>query len=68
MMMAVDEAAAERLICQAQREEAPLVTPGVPDRICALNAPGAEGVLQTPPANAVTRAEPVDETSRRRRR
>ena len=68
MMMAVDEAAAERLICQAQREEAPLVTPGVPDRICALDAPATEGPSQAAPANAVTRAEPADETGRRRRR
>jgi len=67
MMMAVDEAAAERLICQAQREDAPLVTPGVPDRICALNAPAAEGSLQAAPVNAVTRVEPANETSRRRR-
>ena len=67
MMMAVDEAAAERLICQAQREEAPLVTPGVPDRICALNAPAAEGSSQAAPVNAVTRVEPANEISRRRR-
>jgi hypothetical protein len=67
MMMAVDEAAAERLICQAQREEAPLMTPGVPDRICALNAPAAEGSSQAATFNAVTRAEPANEMSRRRR-
>jgi tetratricopeptide (TPR) repeat protein len=68
MMMSVDEAAAERLICQAQREEAPLMTPGVPDRICALASPGAEGALQAPSANAVTRVEPADEMTRARRR
>jgi tetratricopeptide (TPR) repeat protein len=68
MMMAVDEAAAERLICQAQREEAPLVTPGVPDRICAPNSVGTEGALQTPLPNAVTRVEPGDELTRRRGR
>jgi hypothetical protein len=69
MMMAVDEAAARQLICEAQREEAPVSGGGRPRaRIaCDADVPGAETDADTP-GNAVSHVEPRDELGRRKRR
>jgi len=66
MMMAVDEAAARRLICAVQRGEEIANADGAStDGGCEITMPDAEG---DPPANAVTSIESRDEVGRRRRR
>jgi Flp pilus assembly protein TadD len=67
MMMAVDEAAARKLLCQVQRSEAPAGTTSDPDGACEVAVPDSETDAETG-GGAVTRAEPRDEFGRRRRR
>jgi Flp pilus assembly protein TadD len=66
MMMAVDEPAARRLICEAQRSE----TPDDPAKeACDGSAPDLEAAAEiTGSTGTVTSIEPRDEFGRRRRR
>jgi tetratricopeptide (TPR) repeat protein len=65
MMMAVDEAAARRLICAVQRGEAANADDSAASGGCEITMPDAEA---DPPGNAVTSIEPRDEAGRRKRR
>jgi hypothetical protein len=68
MMMAVDEPAARRLICEVQRNAAPArdESDDPPrDGACELKLPGSE---EDTAGNAVSNIEPRDEFGRRRRR
>jgi tetratricopeptide (TPR) repeat protein len=69
MMMAVDETAARKLICEVQRNGAP--APGTDDptqeAACELSVGSPEGEADGS-GNAVTNIEPRDEFGRRRRR
>lgn len=73
MMMAVDEAAARRLICQAQRNEVQRNEADVPAGDdptrdpCEESVPGLEADVDAA-GNTVTNVEPRDEFGRRRRR
>jgi tetratricopeptide (TPR) repeat protein len=67
MMMAVDEAAARRLICEAQRNETPGGTDDDPAKeACDGSAPGLEAAAEVT-GSTVTSIEPRDEFGRRRR-
>jgi Flp pilus assembly protein TadD len=65
MMMALDEGAARKLLCEVQRSEAPAGTSSDPDGACEVIAPDSDADAA---GNAVTRVEPRDEFGRRRRR
>ncbi len=68
MMMAADEEAARRLICEVQRNELPASTPADPSPgVCEVSVPGLEADADAP-GNTVTNVEPRDEFGRRRRR
>jgi hypothetical protein len=69
MMMAVDEAAAHQLICEVQRDEAPVQPSGGPwGRVaCEVNVPGTQTDAEAP-SNAVSNVEPRDQFGRRKRR
>jgi len=65
MMMAVDEPAARRLICEAQRNDVPLRADDDPaEEACEGSAPETAEIA----GGAVTSIEPRDEFGRRRRR
>jgi tetratricopeptide (TPR) repeat protein len=68
-MVAVDEAAAHQLICQVQRDEAPLQASAEPwGRVaCEVDVPGAQTDAEAP-TNAVSDVEPRDEFGRRKPR
>jgi len=75
MMLAVDETAARRLICQVQRSEAPGPADDdqAPDDRCEVTMPAAQADTDTStnaaaPTNSVTTTETRDEPVRRRRR
>jgi Flp pilus assembly protein TadD len=77
MMLAVDETAARRLICEAQRSEAPGAADDgrAPDGNCEVTMPAAEADTDTPAdvatpsaSQALTAAETRGEPLRRRRR
>jgi tetratricopeptide (TPR) repeat protein len=74
MMLAVDETAARRLICQVQRGEAPGPADDdqAPDDRCEVTMPAAQADTDTStpaaPTNSVSTAETRDEHVRRRRR
>ncbi len=67
MMMALDETAARKFICQVQREDlaGPDVNGQLPDAACDVKDTDSDGV---PVSTGVTSVEPREETSRRRRR
>jgi hypothetical protein len=72
MMLAVDERAARRLICDAQRKAAAEVDEDDDDapprdRTCDLKLPGVEAGAGTV-GNAVTSTEPRDDLGRKRKR
>jgi hypothetical protein len=68
-MLAVDEAAAHQLICQVQRDEAPVQASAEPwGRVaCEVDVPGAQTDTEVP-TNAVSDVEPRDAFGRRKRR
>jgi hypothetical protein len=75
MMLAVDETAARRLICQVQRSEAPGPADdeqAPDDDHCEVTMPAAQTDTDTSttaaPTNSASTAEPRDEHVRRRRR
>jgi hypothetical protein len=74
MMMAMDEAAARQLICEMQRDEAPVQGNGVQGNggprgrvACEVNMPDTQTDVEAP-SNAVSNVEPRDQFGRRRRR
>jgi tetratricopeptide (TPR) repeat protein len=68
-MLALDEAAAHQLICQVQRDEAPVQASAEPwGRVaCEVDVPGAQTDTEVP-TNAVSDVEPRDVFGRRKRR
>jgi tetratricopeptide (TPR) repeat protein len=68
-MLALDEAAAHQLICQVQRDEAPVQASAEPwgHVACEVDGPGAQTDTEVP-TNAVSDVEPRDAFGRRKRR
>jgi tetratricopeptide (TPR) repeat protein len=68
-MLALDEAAAHQLICQVQRDEAPVQASAEPwGRVaCEVDVPDAQTDTEVP-TNAVSDVEPRDAFGRRKRR
>jgi tetratricopeptide (TPR) repeat protein len=68
-MLALDEVAAHQLICQVQRDEAPVQASAEPwGRVaCEVDVPGAQTDTEVP-TNAVSDVEPRDVFGRRKRR
>jgi tetratricopeptide (TPR) repeat protein len=68
-MLALDEAAAHQLICQVQRDEAPVQASAEPwGRVaCEVDVPDAQTDTEVP-TNAVSDVEPRDPFGRRKRR
>ena len=70
MMIALDEPAARKAICDVQREEFGEPAPGTrsPYAVCDIKHPDAERDPDAPANTGVTSVEPRDDIGRRRRR